>query len=212
MKLFQNKQKNTAEILSIVSIIVLFVVSTLFAREYQSELELLVQSDGALGMFLYVLIDIFATVVAPISALPLMPIGVSVWGWVTTALLSIVGWVLGSQIAFYLAQKYGKSFIQKIVSLEKIAKFEKQFSEKDIFWTVVLLRITIPVDILSYALGLFSSMSHTSYFFATLIGVTPFAFVFAYTGSLSPLFQMYTFIGVFLAISLLYIVKNRKKK
>jgi len=38
-----------------------------------------------------------------------------------------------------------------------------------------LLRMVLPVDILSYALGLFSNISFIRYMLATIIGVTPFS-------------------------------------
>jgi len=43
--------------------------------------------------------------------------------------------------------------------------------------------MVIPVDILSYAVGLLSSMRLIPYAVATFIGVIPFSFVFAYGGA-----------------------------
>lgn len=162
---------------------VLFVLASLFAKEYENELRAMVGRDGAIGMGAYVLITMLAIVIAPVSTLPLIPVAVSVWGWVVAGTLSIIGWAIGSQIAFHLARRFGKPLVQKIVSLDKLAALEERFSEKNLFWTVVLLRMMIPVDILSYALGLFSRMGASSYFLATLIGITPFAFIFAYVGT-----------------------------
>lgn len=205
----QSFQKKIQYSLGITSVVVFFILASLLANEYQSQLQHVVRSGGVYGIFFYVFITAFATVIAPVSALPLMPLAVSVWGWFITGALSVVGWVVGSQIAFFLARRYGKSLVQKVVSLEKLAQYENTFPEENLFWTVVLLRITIPVDILSYALGLFTTMSHKMYFLSTLLGVTPFAFILAYTGSLSPIFQIATVLGVFLVIILLYLVKKK---
>ena len=80
--------------------------------------------------------------------------------------------------------------VRRYMSLERLRTFEKRFSRHDLFWTVVFLRMTVPVDILSYALGLFSTISARSFFVATIIGVTPFAFMFAYVGTLPPYTQI----------------------
>jgi len=67
--------------------------------------------------------------------------------------------------------------------------------------------MTVPVDVLSYVLGLFSRMKSAPYFFATLIGVAPFAFVFAYAGTLPFLYQMEA-LGLALFVMLLVFLKN----
>ena len=105
-----------------------------------------------------------------------------------------MGWVLDSQVAFYLARKLGKPFVEKVFSLEKLHSFENYFTNKNLFWTVVFLRMIVPADVLSYALGLFSKIKPKPFFFSTLIGVTPVAFVFSYTGGLSTGIQIITLI------------------
>jgi len=198
--------------LGIVGIILFFIGSTLIANKYESELQSIVGNDGVMGMIAYVSITAIAIVIAPVSTLPLVPLAVSIWGWVTTGILSIIGWSIGSQVAFHLARRYGRTLIEKFVSLEKLNGFEKCLSQKDIFWSVVFLRMTVPVDVLSYALGLLSMMSSGSYFLATLIGVVPFAFIFAYTGSLPPGLQIITLIEILLFITVVYVLKNKIMK
>ncbi len=187
-KLFD--KKTLSGIMGVFSVVFFFVVASLVADKYDVQMQTFVQGGGMMGIFAYVFITIIAVVVAPISTLPLLPIASMAWGWFLAGLLSIIGWTIGSQIAFFLARHFGKPFLRRIVSLEKLEKFEKRIPEKNVFLTVVFLRMAVPVDILSYALGLFSRMGSVSYFFATLIGVTPFAFVFAYVGTLSFLYQM----------------------
>jgi len=206
--------KNTVvSTLGFIAVIGFFVGATLLANSYQTELAGFAIQGGLVGMFSYVLITAVAIVLAPISTLPLIPLAVGIWGWVTTALLSIAGWVTGSQIAFYLARRYGKKLVQRFISLERFTTFEKRFSADNLFITVVLLRMTVPVDILSYALGLFSNLSSRAFFFSTLIGVTPFAFIFSYTGSLSLGLQIITLIEVaFLVLIINIIRKNGCRK
>lgn len=191
-----------------VVVIILFALSSYLVHLYEQDIKLLI-NDGLLGMLGYVLITILAIVLAPISTLPLMPVASMLWGWKLAGILSIIGWVIGSQIAFTLARKYGKPLIEKFLSLERLKDFEKTLPEKNIFWVLVFLRMTVPVDILSYAVGLFSSVKASTYFFATTLGVTPFAFIFAYTGTLSSGKQLIVGIEIILLLLVIYLFKNK---
>lgn len=190
------EQVKIQEIIAVLLVLLLFVGATILANRYEARLTALVEKDTIPGMVAYVGITIVAVVIAPFSTAPLIPIASALWGWVVAALLSILGWVIGAQVAFVLARRFGVPLVARIVPLEKISILEARVPQQNLFWAVILLRMTVPVDILSYALGLFSRMSATSYFWATLIGVTPFAFVFAYTGTLSMRVQMVTVLMV----------------
>lgn len=171
-------------------VFLLFIFASFFATTYESGIHSFVMEGGSLGMIAYVFITIIAIIIAPISTLPLMPIASALWGWPLAGVLSIIGWTVGAQIAFFIAQRFGKTLIEKIISIEKLKTIEERIPKRRIFWSVVFLRMMIPVDVLSYALGLFSQMKSGAYFFATLIGVTPFAFVFAYMGTIPALYQI----------------------
>lgn len=178
----------------------LFIAASFVANAYDDQIREFVQAGGYFGMAAYVLIMILSVVIAPVSALPLMPIASGAWGWFMAGALSIVGWVIGSQIAFWIARRFGRPFVLKMVSKETLETMKRKFSQTNLFWTVVLLRMMLPVDALSYALGLFSTMSNLSYFWATLIGVTPLALVFAYAGTLPLRFQIMVTVGALIVI------------
>jgi uncharacterized membrane protein YdjX (TVP38/TMEM64 family) len=200
-------KKKLSAIVGLFMIVFLFVLASVFADRYQGEMQALVKGGAAFGMAAYVFLTAVAVVVAPVSTLPLLPLASGMWGWVIAGILSIVGWTIGGQIAFILARRFGKPFLRKIISLERLEKYEKRVPEENMFWTVVFLRMAVPVDVLSYALGLFSRMKSVSYFFATAIGVTPFALVFAYAGTLPFLYQMEA-LGLALFIMFLAFLKK----
>lgn len=173
------------------------------ARHFNPALTELIKEDGGFGMLVYVLITIIAVVAAPISAFPLLPIATNLWGIRVATLLSVAGWTLGAMIAFLLARRFGAPLVSKLAPLEKWRRFEKHLPQRNLFWSVVYLRMILPVDVLSYLLGLFSTISWSHYFFATLLGVTPFAFIFSYAGTLEPRVQLaLATIGFLLLITL----------
>ena len=189
--------KNTIlSILGIATILILFILASFIVHTYESEINMLVERSGAFGMIAYIFIVVLAIVIAPISTVPLIPIASGLWGWFMAGVLSITGWAIGAQIAFHLARRFGKPLVEKLISIEKLTKFEERFSKEHIFWTIVFLRIVIPVDILSYAIGLFSNIKSSIYFFATVIGILPFAFVLAYAGTLTVWLQLIVFLVV----------------
>lgn len=183
-----NKDRFRAWIVVVVTA-VLFVVAAYGAREYRDALVGIVGVGGATGMVSYVLLTIVAVVVAPVSSAPLIPVATSLWGVLWAAILSIVGWTIGAMVAFALARRYGLRLMGRIAFAEKLESMRRRLPARNIFWTVVILRMTVPVDVLSYALGLFSPIGWREYFLATLIGVTPFSFVFAYAGILPIRYQ-----------------------
>lgn len=201
-------KKRLEAIAGLAIIVFLFIGTSFLSQLYGNEILKFVGVENGLSKVLYVLVTIFAIVVAPVSTVPLVPLASHLWGWAITGVLSVIGWAIGAQIAFLLARRFGKPFVEKIFSFKKLHAFENYFTKKNLFWTVVFLRMIIPVDILSYALGLFSEIKSRPFFFATLIGITPFAFIFAYAGNLSIRLQIIILVEVLVVFGLAYIVQK----
>ena len=135
-------------------------------------------------MIIYVLLVVLSIVIAPLTSIPLIPIVSQVWGVFLAAILTLIGGVIGSITAFYLARKYGKEYIEKFVSLDEVEKIEKVLPKKHVFFGLLGLRIVVPADILSYSLGLFTAIGFKMFFATTIIGLIPESFIFAYIGAL----------------------------
>ena len=198
-------------------IIVSFILVSYFVQNNMDDLRRFI-GFSYFGMVFYIIILILETVIAPVSAVPLVPLASNLWGWFLTAILSIIGWTLGAMITFFIAREYGVPLIKKFISLEKIEKYEKMIPKGNIFWSIVFLRMAVPVDLLSYALGLFSRINFKTYTFATFLGVMPFAFAFAYLGTLPLTYQIVSFvIGMEIILigyvmRLLYKTREKKRK
>ncbi len=142
----------------------------------------LAAAHPVLGALAFIGAMFVATVAAPVAVLPTVPLVALILGPLPTALYSIIGWSLGAVVAFLIARHIARPVLERYVPLETVARYERYIPEDAKFWWVVLLRLVIPVDILSYALGILSKMPLGQYAAATVIGVTPFSFVFAYLG------------------------------
>ena len=157
-------------------------LALVFSPTTQAILDSAVSSAGAWSSVLYVLILVGAVVFMPVTVMPLIPIASASFGPLITALLSIVGWTIGAVIAFWIARHVGRPIVEKWVSLEGVDTFIAKATPRSKFIIIVLLRLTIPVDIASYALGLTRTIGYFEYTLATFVGVIWFSFAFAYMG------------------------------
>ncbi|MBI5004878.1 MAG: TVP38/TMEM64 family protein [Candidatus Lloydbacteria bacterium] len=173
-----------------VLVIALFIGASAAVQEYADFFVNIPFALGMEGMIVYVAITIVAVVIAPVSTLPLLPVAVGLWGSLAAALLSVLGWTVGAVVAFFLARCFGRPVVHRFVDLHKVEQFEKALPEQHVFWSLVFLRMALPVDVLSYAVGLFTKIRFLTYFSSTLLGILPFAFIFSYAATLPPHYQL----------------------
>ena len=200
----ETKKNKIKAVIPVAIISALFIISAFYSQKYGEEAKIFVERGGVFGMVAYIVIAVIATVAAPISAGPLIPIAANVWGVAATAALSILGWTIGSLVAFAIGRRYGLPLAQKFFSVRNLESIHKHIPKEKIFWSVVLLRIMIPVDLLSYALGIFGVLGWRRYTLATIIGITPFAFIFAYLGTLPVSYQLFSIPAGILLIFIVY--------
>ncbi len=146
-----------------------------------SSLEAWIGRHGLLGATIYVLAAAASVVLLPFSSLPLLPLATRHYGVVLTALLSTAGWWAGSLVAFQLA-RLGRRYLERITSMEAVNRLEEKVPEDIGFAGIVVLRMILPVDLVSYALGLLKRLRFRTYAVASLAGILPFAFVWSYAG------------------------------
>jgi len=91
-------------------------------------------------------------------------------------------------------------------------KFEDRFSFISKFWGVVFLRMVIPVEILSYGLGLFSRINFWKYTFASALGLLPVSFLFGYFGEIPFTYQIIIGLCVLIAILVMMIFQEIRQR
>jgi uncharacterized membrane protein YdjX (TVP38/TMEM64 family) len=153
-----------------------------------------------------------ATVFAPLAVLPIIPVIAPILGPFTTALASYLGWLVGAIIAFWIAREFGQPIAYRLMKPEHIKTLQKHIDPEISFGTIVMLRVAIPVDALSYALGLFTSVSYRTYTVATAIGIFWFSFAFAYMGNHLVNGQYVQLLGIGVAsVAILYFAWRYRK-
>ncbi len=168
--------------LFLVSGTVALVALALWQWEWDtSGVELWISLHAWLGGLLYVALLAVSVVLLPLSSLPLLPLAAKIFGVVPAALLSVAGWWIGSLIAFELA-RLGRHQLERITSLAAVDRLEEQIPHDVGFWGIVVLRMILPTDVVSFALGLLKHLTFRTYALATLLGILPFSFVWSYAG------------------------------
>jgi len=199
--------EKTKAFLEILAIVILFIFFSYLVRTNIEFFNNLI-GGNTYGILVYIIITIIAVVIAPISMVPLIPIVSNVFGWVFGAIITFLGWTIGTFIVFFLCRKYGVPLVKKFISLKHINKIESKIPKENLFWDIVLLRVIIPVDILSYALGLFSKVDFKTYALATMIGIIPFTIILSYLGTVPLWYQVSGIILVVLLITTIHIIRE----
>ncbi len=210
--MFQMKNSYIYYIVGTVLTVLGFVLLSEVSQQHNGFLEGFVHQAGLVGIFSYIGLLIVAVVIAPISTFFLVPVAANSWGPLLAAVYTVLGWTIGSMIAFYLARRYGLKWVGKMEKVKRMREIEVAIPRRHVFIFVTLLRSTIPVDILSYALGIFSTIGYRSFLFSTIIGITPFTLLLTYASTSTAQIQVAVicFGAVLFSVSSYYIYSKNK--
>ncbi len=170
-----------------------------------------------LSPIVFILLVALQVIFAPI---PGQVIGIAsgyIFGTVFGTLFCILGLLLGSFLAFLLSRKFGRPFVEKIISKEKISKLDNKVLKYGLFpLFLVYLLPTFPDDLICFLAGL-SKIKTKDFLFISTIGRLPGFLVLNLIGAglLSPQNQKISIL-IFVLVSifsfLVYLNKNKIEK
>jgi uncharacterized membrane protein YdjX (TVP38/TMEM64 family) len=175
-------------------VIALFAAALLLAREYAAPIQGVLAGHTGLGIAVFVATSALAVLMPMLTNLPLVPLAVLAWGpWWTAALL-LLGWIAGAALSFTLGRHASGMILRHFPAVRRHADIDRLIHPRHRLVSLVLLRMTFPVDVLSYALGLFSrSTTLAENMASTALGAAPFAVLFALFPTLSTAAQALVF-------------------
>jgi uncharacterized membrane protein YdjX (TVP38/TMEM64 family) len=184
-------------------VIVLFAAGVWLARQYESPIQDALRVNAALGIAVFYATSVVAVLLPMLSNLPLVPLAVLAWGPWWTAVILLLGWITGAALSFTLGRHARAPILRHFPSVQRHADIDRLIQPRHRLLSLVLLRMTFPVDVLSYALGLFSRkttvVENTA---STAIGAAPFALLFALFPTLNGAAQWMVFGGSLLVFAL----------
>ncbi|KJR97165.1 MAG: membrane protein [Desulfobulbaceae bacterium BRH_c16a] len=127
---------------------------------------------------------LFQALIAPLPAFLITFANAALFGWAWGALLSWSSAMAGAALCFAIARLLGREATEKITTrfaLEELDPFFQQYGKH----TILIARLLpfISFDIVSYAAGL-TSMSFSSFFWATGLGQLPATLMYSYAGGM----------------------------
>lgn len=173
-----------------------------------SMIEEIIRAHPVIGALIYMGILISSVVLLPLSSLPLVPLAVQVFGVTLAAVLSILSWWIGALIAFQIA-RLGRTYMERFTTLTAVDRLEQKIPKDISFAGIILLRMVLPVDITSFALGLLKHLPFSTYAVASLIGIIPFAFVLCYAGGELVQGRYVSFILIIMCIAVAVMILRR---
>jgi uncharacterized membrane protein YdjX (TVP38/TMEM64 family) len=177
-------------------VLALFVAAVAATRVYAGPIERVLAGHALLGASVFIATSALAVLMPALTNLPLVPLATLAWGpWWTAALL-LAGWTLGSALSFLLGREARALIVAHFPAVHRHAQIDQLIHPRHRMACLVLLRMTFPVDVLSYALGLFSpSTTLAQNTLATLLGAAPFALLFSLVPVMSLMLQLAVFGG-----------------
>jgi uncharacterized membrane protein YdjX (TVP38/TMEM64 family) len=177
-------------------VVALFAAGVWLAREYAVPIREVLSANERAGVVVFVVTSIVAVLMPLLTNLPLVPIAVMAWGPWWTTLLLLLGWVIGATLSFALGRHARGWILRHFPSVTRHGQIDRLIHPRHRIASLIMLRMTFPVDVLSYALGLFSpGTSAGDIALSTAIGAAPFALLFALFPSLSTTTQLIIFVA-----------------
>jgi uncharacterized membrane protein YdjX (TVP38/TMEM64 family) len=124
-------------------------------------------SWGALALFSLLVLQVF---IAVIPGHALMLAGGYVYGFALSLLITLTSTVLGSQIAFLVARRYGRAAVYRLARPEIILKWDRLASRQGaLFYFFAFVLPIFPSDLMCYVAGL-GTIPARRFFLANVLG------------------------------------------
>ncbi|GAB3664514.1 TVP38/TMEM64 family protein [Halopiger thermotolerans] len=130
MQVFSSAEARKRGVLSLLLVVAGFVLLYLSIRRYApfvfqpAELRAWIDRFGLLAPAVFVLVQIAQVIVAPIPGQAVALVAGYLFGSVAGTVYSVTGVLIGSAIAFLLADRYGRSFVEDVLHEDVVARFD----------------------------------------------------------------------------------------
>lgn len=173
-----------------------------------------IANEGILGPVVFSILYIITLIVAPLPGFPLLITGFGVFGVYQTILLNYLLCLVGGSIDFYIARRWGREVIRRLVGSHGLNKVDEHANE---FSTEILILARLfdgfLYEWISYAAGL-TQISFRRYFVITAFGSIPFNLIALYFArKMDDLGQLFVTLSIIYYVTLflpfLYFVAKR---
>lgn len=189
------------------------LVSGILARGDVSRLRDYILSFGAWAPVVSTLLMVLQALVAPLPAFLITFANGLAFGAFWGGLLSVFGASVAAAVSFVLARALGRVPVEALVGGTSLERADNWFARYGAY--AVLVGRLVPVlsfDVISFAAGL-TRMGFPGFMLATIVGMAPATFVYAYLGDHAPQYIQALFLvfGVVIAVALVAALIRRRR-
>jgi uncharacterized membrane protein YdjX (TVP38/TMEM64 family) len=176
------------------------------------ELQRVIEEAGAFAPLAYIVLKTLTYVFAPLTSGPIQVVAGTLFGSVWLGVLyTLIGEVIGGSISFWLARRFGRPMVAKLVGRDGMAQVDDFVQNKLGGWqSLAIARVVLFSlwDFISYAVGL-TKIKYVHYFWvSTLLGAIP-TFLFVWLGDAtlndeSSVLWIYVLVGVLIAVPIFF--------
>lgn len=131
-------RKNTKRALKWLGVVILLIVALnwLIPALTPPEAQTFVKNLGPLGPLVIIFYTIISHVLAPLAGTPGILLSVTLFGVIPTFIYLYIASMISAAISFYIAQKYGRGWVERLVGQDTMREIDDFVS---IFGTEVLI-------------------------------------------------------------------------
>lgn len=188
------------------------LVSGILARGDVSALRGYILSFGVWAPVASTLLMVFQAIAAPLPAFLITFANGLAFGAFWGGLLSVFGASVAAAVSFWLARALGRGPVETLVGGTGLESIDHWFARYGAY--AVLVGRLIPIlsfDVISFAAGL-TRMRFFWFLIATVIGMSPATFAYAYLGERAPQYiqALFLLFGVVIAVTLVAAFLRRR--
>ena len=179
MKLFSSPADRRRGVLAVIAVGLVFATLYFAVQRYASfitdaeALRVWLRQFGVLAPIVFILIQAVQVVVVPIPGQVIALTAGYLFGPLAGTVYSLTGVLIGSAVAFSLAKRYGRSFVEDVLHDDVIARFDDSVERVGVLGLFVLVLIPgLPDDAICFLSGL-TTLSLSTFLVVISIGRLP---------------------------------------
>ena len=171
-------------ILSFFILILYFYKPLMYYLKNYDELKLYLKSKGKIAIFIIYFLQILQVIIAFIPSDIINLTSGYILGPTMGFLISYLGLISGTVLAFYIARVFGTKIVTKLVKKDTLDKISQKVNSSLSIPNIFILSIIpfMPRDVLVYAIGL-TDINPKKFLIPYSISRIPLVFILTYTGN-----------------------------
>jgi uncharacterized membrane protein YdjX (TVP38/TMEM64 family) len=144
--------------------------------------ETMIRNRPRAGAAIFVAAAALSAMLAFVSSVVIVPVGIYVWGKTVSMVLLWVGWILGGMCAYTIGRYFGRPVVEALTSGPMLKRYEHSVSQRAPFGLVLMFQLALPSEVPGYLLGL-ARYRFWKYLAALALAELPYAVATIYLGA-----------------------------